>query len=70
MPICPKCGTVRVSQTRDGLAKNARLHGVCGRCGHTAPIAEFRSHGPDNRSYNQHWRDPIALTPGGYDDNG
>jgi len=38
-------------------------------CGHAGPAAAFRNHAGGSREPNQHWRDPIALLPGGYEDN-
>jgi hypothetical protein len=64
-PICPKCGSVKVSA--QGTT------GVCAEkdCGYVAPWKRFKEAadqpGP-SYSGNQHWRDPVAMSMDGYDE--
>ena len=65
-PICPQCGSVRVRRTR------GRHFGECHEpdCGHVSPWRAFRNYVAAPARANGHWRDPVALLPGGYEDNG
>lgn len=62
-PICPECGSIKVTV--------AGRHGVCleNDCGHKGSAGSFknnRHHGAPCDAGNRHWRDPVALLPGGY----
>ena len=65
VPICPNCGTANSMKRKSQGA-------ICLRegCGFKGKKGDFLNHPPDSRTYNHHWRDPIALTPGGHEDNG
>ena len=66
IPLCPECGTARVERQPDNELQCQRVD-----CGFKGKRPKFMTGGPGTyRSYNTHWRDPIALMPGGYDDNG
>lgn len=64
-PYCPKCGSVTVRKIRAGKS------GQCLEtdCGHIGYWKSFTIHLGGPGYPNDHWRDPIAMLPGGYDDN-
>lgn len=62
---CPICGTLRVEV---GYVEGRCLEDDCG---HVGPARDFRGlSGRKVWSPNVSWRDPVALLPGGYEDNG
>lgn len=64
-PICPKCGSAAVESAGEGKRRCLRTS-----CGYVGASSKFSHGGPGTyRSPNTGWRDPIALTPGGYEDN-
>ena len=62
-PYCPKCGSVKVVM--------GAIMGICQEddCGYVKNRRAFTDHVGHSGPGNTHWRDPVALTPGGYDDN-
>ena len=62
-PYCPKCGSVKVQ-------KNGK-NGECLEtdCTHTGGWKSFTIHLGGPGYTNDHWRDPIAMLPGRYEDN-
>lgn len=62
-PYCPECGSIKVAP----IAKGYR----CSEpdCGCEGSHKKFRNHVGFVKPVNQKWRDPVALTPGGYEDN-
>lgn len=65
-PICPKCGSVAVvdAPSPPGAPKRCR----CTHCEHTHSRWRFTNYISTSHEQTK-WRDPIALTPGGYEDN-
>lgn len=60
-PYCPKCGSIKVQ------AKGQRGKCLEPDCLHEGSAKTFREHTGTNHQPNQHWRDPVAMLPGGYE---
>ena len=60
--MCPRCGSVRVGRN----AETRKLECQEPDCDEVAERRALGCAWP--QSYpNQHWRDPVAMLPGGYD---
>ena len=65
LKYCPKCGSIKVEKSTKHKYRRVCLEVDCG---HEGSESSFRA-GVSSRQGNKKWRDPIALLPGGYDDN-
>lgn len=69
-PICPACGSVRVTATRgSNSSTKSAMRCLEADCGHVAARRAFLQGGPQtgqSQHSNDHWRDPVALSMDGY----